>query len=225
MTRGIVLHEGVIADFQGDSALAFWGWPVPPDDGPAAACRAALCIHSGFLEANDSADAALADFRVGIGISHGRAIAGKIGSTEQAKVGVFGPVVNLGSRLEGLTKLFRASILMDEATAAYVRAHLPKSEGRCRRLARIKPYGMETVLTITELLPPANEDSTISDADIVIYEKALDAVIEGRWTQAFDLLSDLPVRDRAKEFLMILLAEHDYKPPSGWDGTIVMTEK
>ncbi|HEY2249722.1 MAG TPA: adenylate/guanylate cyclase domain-containing protein, partial [Planctomycetaceae bacterium] len=225
MTRGIVLHEGVIADFQGDSALAFWGWPVPPDEGPADACRAALCIHSGFRQATGSPDHALADFRVGIGIAHGRAIAGKIGSAEQAKVGVFGPVVNLGSRLEGLTKLFQASILMDESTAAYVRAHLPATEGRCRRLARIKPFGMETVLTITELLPPASPDSTITDAEIATYETALDAVIEGRWPQAFDLLSELPVRDRAKEFLMILLAEHNYQPPADWNGTIVMTGK
>lgn len=225
MTRGIVLHEGVIADFQGDSALAFWGWPVPPEEGPTAACRAALNIHSGFRQATSSPAHALADFRVGIGIAHGRAIAGKIGSTEQAKVGVFGPVVNLGSRLEGLTKHFQASILMDEPTAAHVRANMPASEGRCRRLARIKPYGMETVLTITELLPPASQDSTITDAEIATYETALDAVIEGRWTQAFDLLSELPVRDRAKEFLMIFMAEHNYEAPADWDGTIVMAGK
>ena len=225
MTRGIVLHEGVIADFQGDSALAFWGWPVPPEEGPAAACRAAISIQNEFRQATSTPNHPLADFRVGIGLSHGRAIAGKIGSTEQAKVGVFGPVVNLGSRLEGLTKLFQASILMDEPTAAFVRANLPASEGRCRRLARIKPFGMETVLTITELLPPAGPDSAITNADIATYESALDAVIEGRWGQAFDLLSELPVRDRAKEFLMILMAEHNYEAPVDWNGTIVMTGK
>jgi adenylate cyclase len=124
-----------------------------------------------------------------------------------------------------LTKHFRASILLDEPTAEYVRAHLPAEDGRCRRLARIKPYGMETVLTVTELLPPASEDSTITDTNIVMYETALEAVIDGRWAKALDILSELPIRDRAKDFLMILLAQHNYEPPPGWNGTISMTGK
>jgi adenylate cyclase len=27
MTAGIIRYDGVIADFQGDAALGFWGWP------------------------------------------------------------------------------------------------------------------------------------------------------------------------------------------------------
>ena len=225
MTRGIVRHEGVIADFQGDAALAFWGWPVPPEEGPVAACRAALYIHSEFLRATGDSENMLADFRVGIGVAHGRAIAGKIGSAEQAKVGVFGPVVNLGSRLEGLTKHFRASILLDETTAEYVRANLPESEGRCRRLARIKPYGMETELTVSELLPAFGGDCAVTNENIADYETALQAVIDGQWARALEILSELPVRDRAKDFLMILIAQYNYEPPAGWTGTISMTGK
>ena len=47
----------------------------------------------------------------------GRAVAGRIGPREQAKVTVFGPVVNLASRLETMTKQLRVPILVDEATA------------------------------------------------------------------------------------------------------------
>jgi len=43
----------------------------------------------------------MANFRIGIGIASGTAVAGKIGTIDQAKVSVFGPVVNLASRLEG----------------------------------------------------------------------------------------------------------------------------
>ncbi|MBL4883824.1 MAG: hypothetical protein JKY95_04695, partial [Planctomycetaceae bacterium] len=42
MTQNIIKHDGVIADFQGDSALGFWGWPVPLSQGPLPACEAAL---------------------------------------------------------------------------------------------------------------------------------------------------------------------------------------
>ena len=225
MTRGIVRHDGIIADFQGDAALGFWGWPIAPEEGPVAACRAALDIHAEFRRAVETEGHVLADFQVGIGVSHGRAIAGKIGSAEQAKVGVFGPVVNLGSRLEDLTKHFRASILLDEATAEFARAHLPPSEGRFRRLARLQPYGMETVVTVTELLPPAGDDLDISDEQIATYESALQHVIDGDWARALDLLSELPVRDRAKDFLMIMLAQHNYEAPEDWNGTISMTHK
>ena len=37
-----------------------------------------------------------------------------------AELGVFGPVVNLAARLEGMTKQFRVPILVDENVAAYV---------------------------------------------------------------------------------------------------------
>lgn len=79
MTRGIVRYDGVIADFQGDAALGFWGWPVAMEDGPLPACRAALYIDSIFRAAALDQQHALVDFRVGIGIAHGRAIAGTSG--------------------------------------------------------------------------------------------------------------------------------------------------
>ena len=40
ITQSIFDQEGIIADFQGDSALGFWGWPVA---WPNAAVRACLC--------------------------------------------------------------------------------------------------------------------------------------------------------------------------------------
>ncbi len=46
MTRSVLAEQGVIADFQGDAVLAFWGWPTPLETGPLAACRAALAIRA-----------------------------------------------------------------------------------------------------------------------------------------------------------------------------------
>jgi len=48
MTAGIIRYDGVIADFQGDAALGFWGWPSDSEEGPVAACRAAIHIHQAF---------------------------------------------------------------------------------------------------------------------------------------------------------------------------------
>ena len=125
MTCGIIKYDGVIADFQGDAALGFWGWPKAKENDPRLACCAALDIQAAFLHATTDEGNSLKGFKVGIGIASGRAIAGKIGTDEQIKVGAFGPVVNLGARLESMTKQLRTSILIDELTAERARETLP----------------------------------------------------------------------------------------------------
>src|SRR6185295_5076579 len=84
----------------------------------------------------------LSDFRVGIGIASGRAVAGKIGTVDQVKITVFGPAVNLASRLETMTRQLRASILIDPPTAAVIRATIPREICRVRRLAKVLPVGL-----------------------------------------------------------------------------------
>jgi adenylate cyclase len=219
MTRSIIRHDGVISDIQGDSALGFWGWPVALSEGPLPACRAALSIHNMFRRANLVRRGELAGFRAGIGISCGRAIAGKIGSRDQAKVGVFGPVVNLGARLEQLTKQIGVPILIDEPTAKYVREHLPRSQGRCRRIGLIRLPGVKDPIMVSELLPPANQ-SSISDQNIADFEAAVDAFARGEWDETLELLGRLPVKDRAKDFLLLHIASNNYEAPAGWDGII-----
>ena len=71
----------------------------------------------------------LSGFRMGIGIATGRAVAGKIGTVDQVKVTVFGPVVNLASRLESMTKVLCVPILLDETTARPCRGELPTDVG------------------------------------------------------------------------------------------------
>ncbi len=228
MTCGIIKYDGVIADFQGDAALGFWGWPAPREDDRLSACRAALHIQEEFRQAMQDSQHSLAGFQVGIGVAYGRTIAGKIGTTEQVKVGAFGPTVNLGSRLESMTKQLRASILLDASTADYVRAQLPRSEGRIRRIGCILPAGLTHELVVSQLLPPAEIDNSITDEDIANYESAEKDFVAGRWREALDKLNDLPVHDRVKEFLLSYIAQNaqnNYEPPVDWNGVIVMQSK
>ena len=224
MTAGILKYDGVIADFQGDAALGFWGWPAPPPEGPVAACRAAVYIQQRFQQATNDPSSLLFGFNVGIGIAHGRAIAGKIGSQEQIKVGAFGPPVNIGARLETMTKHVLTPILIDESTAAHVRK-LPKTELRCRKLGRIRPYGMNNSSVVYELLPPVEMDPRISDAAIKTFETAVDALAERRWPDALQLLNQMPADDHTGDFLTAYIADHQNEPPKDWDGVIEMTSK
>ena len=180
-TRHILQTGGVVGDFHGDAAMGFWGWPFEQPDAVARACRAALSIRAEFAAGVPaSRDHPLADFRLGIGLATGRAVAGKIGTVDQVKVTVFGPVVNLASRLEGMTKLLRAPILLDAATAAAARGLLPPDQARVRRVAVVRPYGCDTPLEVSELLPPQAELPELTDHDIAMYEAALDCAARPR---------------------------------------------
>lgn len=225
MTQNIVKYDGVIADFQGDAALGFWGWPVDAGESAIPACLAALAIHEGFSRARSDPGSPLAGFKIGIGLAHGRAIAGKIGSDEQAKVGVFGPVVNLGSRLEGMTKQFGVAILMDEATADQVRNDLPPQAGRCRRLGRFYPCGMQNSVAVSELLPPLGPWSSLTAQQIADFEAGVEAVAAGNWPQARALFERLPETDGPRAFYLDLMSRHNDKPPAGWDGIVALTSK
>lgn len=224
MTRTIIEHEGVIADFQGDSALGFWGWPLDLTDGSLPACRAALQIRQFFEQANERSDGALKGFRVGIGIATGRAIAGRIGTRDHAKIGVFGPVVNVASRLEGLTKKTGASILMDAQTATAAADGLLHYEGRCRRIGQLLPAGFEEPLDVSELLPRESE-SPISNTDIDTFASALASFQAGEWDQCRQMLARLPAEDRTRDFLLVQMASQNYQPPADWSGVIRLESK
>ena len=225
MTRQILDHGGVVGDFHGDAAMGFWGWPVEQPDAPLRACQAALQIRAEFQQSAQDQKHPLADFRMGIGIASGRAVAGKIGTTDQVKVTVFGPVVNIASRLEGMTKTLRAPILIDEATASQVRGPLPEAAGRLRRVARVRPAGMEAAVDVSELLPPFDQFPLMSNDDIQSYEEALDALQALDWEKAFTTLHRVPAEDRVKDFLTVFIAQNNRTPPAGWDGVIPITSK
>jgi adenylate cyclase len=227
---GVTTHQireqgGVLGDFHGDAAMGFWGWPLAQPDAPIRACSAALAIRAAFAETAQRRDDPLADFRVGIGIATGRAVAGKIGTVDQVKVTVFGPVVNLASRLEGMTKILHAPILIDERTAIVLRNRVSPKVARLRRVAVVKPYGLDRKLEVTELLPPIDDYPQLTDENIVDYEKSLDELLAGRWSQAFERLHRVPADDRVKDFLTVFIAQHNRTPPENWNGVIPLAVK
>lgn len=219
---GVVTHQiraegGVVGDFHGDAAMGFWGWPLAQEDAVLRACRAALAIRA-ELEARGG-------FRAGIGMATGLAVAGKIGTVDQVKVSAFGPVVNLASRLEGMTRRLGASILIDQTTAELLRAQLPGTFARLRRVAVVQPYGMQRALTVSELLPAQSAQGALTDQQLADYDSALDLFIAGNWSAAGALLAGLRAADPVARFLGDFVEQHRGTPPPGFDGVIRLESK
>jgi adenylate cyclase len=225
MTHQILARDGVVGDFHGDAAMGFWGWPFETNNTVLNAAQAALAIRSEFEAASAIPDHPLAGFRTGLGIATGKAVAGRIGTVDQVKVTVFGPVVNLAARLESMTKQLRATILIDETTAARVRAEVSPTIARVRRVARVLPFGIKTPLMVSELLPPEGPHSILSDVHVAAYEQAVDALQSGHWSEAFRWLHQVPAEDRVKDFLTVFIAQHGRTPPADWQGFIPMLDK
>jgi adenylate cyclase len=245
MTHQILKCGGVIGDFHGDAAMGFWGWPIAQPDAVAHACQAALGIRAAFLGPNagpshhgghapaersksqSSAELSsqLSNFRVGIGIASGRAVAGRIGTIDQVKVTVFGPVVNLASRLETMTRQLKASILIDPLTAAVIRTSIGPENCRVRRLARVLPNGMTAPIDVSELLPPERDCPELSNEHLVTYEDALAAFERRDWRLAFQCLRANRSTDHANEFLAQFIDRHGNAPPPNWDGTVPLDSK
>lgn len=225
MTSQILRFGGVTGDFQGDAALGFWGWPIDSDEAALNACRAALAIREQFAKAQADPDSPLANFETSIGIAHGRAVAGKIGTREQVKVTVFGPVVNLASRLEGMTRQLHVPILIDDKLDALIRADSTGFEGRIRRLLKVLPYGMDNELTVSELVPPESVMPQLSSQHLADFEQGVESFIDGDWQAAWRFLHNMPADDRAQDFLALQITQHGRTAPSDWDGIVRIRKK
>jgi adenylate cyclase len=224
MTTNIIDKDGVIGDFQGDSAMGFWGWPLEAAGQVEQAARAALGIRRDFLRAASQPGHPLNGFSCGVGIAHGPAMAGRLGTADQFKIGVFGPVVNRAARLESMTKFFKVPILLDDQAAQRLDGARTAHWARRRRLARVQPFGMAHTTLISELLPPAVEPGAMAERDRRDYEAGLDAFLAGNWPDARDLWQRLPA-DSARDFLQSFMDRHANVPPADWDGVIALEGK
>ena len=219
MTSSILEHGGVIGDFHGDAAMGFWGWPLNQADRAIRAIEASMQIKSEFAKINLDPEHSLKDFQVGIGIATGSAVAGKIGTSDQVKVTAFGPVVNLASRLEGMTKWFGGSILLDEETVNQVRDqphHLT-----LQRLGSFLPYGLRKPATVHRVVPVDLDEAN----DLARYDKALLKFEAGQWNEATEILKSLGDEPCSQFLLKHIERQTDSKPPMGFSGVIELSSK
>ncbi|MEX0619278.1 MAG: adenylate/guanylate cyclase domain-containing protein, partial [Pseudohongiellaceae bacterium] len=121
VTEIIFEYSGTIDKYVGDMVMAFWGAPLEDRDHRRNAMASALKmltkvdeLKPHFREKN------LPEVNIGVGINTGIMNVGDMGSTYRRAYTVLGDAVNLGSRLEGLTKLYGNRLLGGEETLSGV---------------------------------------------------------------------------------------------------------
>ena len=99
--RAITSEGGTVMQFVGDAVMAVFGAPVPQSDHAARALAAAVALHEAQAAVNARwAEAGLAPFGLGIGLSTGPVAAALLGSDEHLEYSVVGDTVNLTQRLQ-----------------------------------------------------------------------------------------------------------------------------
>jgi len=118
VTQTLLDHDATIDKYIGDAVMAFWNAPNTVDDHAAKACEAALAVIAASKAETDSwNDEGILPVRTRIGLHAGEAIVGNVGSSDRLNYTALGDTVNLASRLEGLNRALKSSILISEDLA------------------------------------------------------------------------------------------------------------
>ncbi|MEW6408827.1 MAG: adenylate/guanylate cyclase domain-containing protein, partial [Nitrospirota bacterium] len=168
MTKVIFRLEGTLDKFIGDAILAFWGAPMRQENHAELAVRCALDMVKRLEELQQkwhSEDKPLLD--AGIGINTGEVLVGNIGAEgEKMDYTVIGDHVNLGSRVESLTRKYNTHILITEFTLNKIRDLVIAGSLDCisiKGLEKVMVKGKEKPVEIYEVksLEPGSESMII----------------------------------------------------------------
>lgn len=117
MIEVIFRHQGTVEQLVGDEIVALFGLPEPGPDVALRAVRAASDMVAAVarLGARWAAEGR-PTFDIGVGISSGRVMAGTIGSDRRRELVVVGRAMVAASRIQRMTRLFDAHIIVEEET-------------------------------------------------------------------------------------------------------------
>lgn len=206
---------GTIDKFMGDGIMVYFGAPLST---PSDALHAVECAQrmSRLFSSNALASPAGRPApRVGIGLATGLVIAGGVGNARRMDYTVMGDVVNLASRIEGLTKQYKSDLLFCEETANRVKATLP-----ARFVDAVRVKGKTVATRLYDLV----DDEALRTG----YAAAMASYREGRFAQAASAFAALRVKhpnDGPTATLAERCVELEKSPPPDWDGTSTATMK
>ena len=217
-------RRGTLDKYIGDAIMAFWGAPVADSEHARHGVLAALGMQARLLEVNELVRSrGWPPIRIGIGVNSGMMSVGDMGSKVRRAYTVMGDAVNLGSRLEALTRVYGVGIIVGQGTRDLVR------DGVFRELDKVKVKGKDEPVAIFEAV--GIEGSVADDllAEIGLWHQCLKQYRAQEWDQAELSLLNLtrmnPDHRLYKEFWERLTLMRASPPGAGWDGVTAFKTK
>lgn len=216
ITRVIHDHRGTIDKYMGDAVMAFWGAPLEDPEHARHAVLAGLAmIEKVKALATPFAARGWPPIAVGVGVASGEMNVGNMGSEFRMAYTVMGDTVNLGSRLEGLTKQYGVGMIVSEATmreapdVLFRELDLVRVKGKTEPVAIYQPLGLRS--GIDEQIAAATGR----------FAEALACFRTQSWDEATAMLEELNenAADPLYEVYLERIRSFRRGPPMpGWDG-------
>jgi len=224
MTHIIHQNRGTIDKYMGDAIMAFWGAPLRDSDHARHAVQAALAMHQGMEELAESfIQRGWKPLKIGIGLNTGTMNVGNMGSDFRLAYTVLGDAVNLGSRLESLTKQYGVNIMISEYTKAAV------SDLVTRELDQVRVKGKDQPVRIYEPVGFEGEVDATTLAGLAEYHEALELYRRQKWLEASAAFNALAAKEPGRLIHTTYLdrIQHFIAEPPGpnWDGVYTHKEK
>jgi class 3 adenylate cyclase/HAMP domain-containing protein len=219
----IIMHNhGVVDKYMGDAIMAFYGAPERTRHEASEAVQSAFEMLEALKDFNVwQAQRGRPEFRIGIGINYGVVTVGNIGSEKKMDYTVIGDMVNIGSRLEGLTKVYDQPIIISESVAKKIEKQFP-----CRLIDRVivkgKTAGIGIYTSRKELSPEEQHVWQLhEEAARLFYERSFEDA-----ARLFQEVQELLPGDRSSAmFLERSKSNIASPPPPDWTGAMAMTVK
>lgn len=226
MTKMVFQYNGTVDKYEGDALMAEFGAPVFYEDHALQACYAALEMMRRLRSMNFSQYAkGLTRLDGRIGINSGDMIVGNMGSEQVFDYTVIGDNVNLGSRLEGVNKIYETRIMISEDTYKLV-----KDAVVSRPLDLIRVKGREKPVLAFELVgrrDSRNPDNVITM--LPVFTNGYRYYRNREWQKATECfkycLEIVPGDGPSKEYIQRIKEYEINPPPDDWDGVYTMKGK
>lgn len=201
LTGLIRANRGTIDKYMGDCVMAFWGAPVETPDHAHLAVKSALEMANAIRALNEEHRAkGMPEIGIGIGCNTGNMCVGDMGSNIRRSYTVIGDAVNLGSRLEGLSKVYGVDIVVSESTRKLA------PEFGWQELDRVRVKGKDQAVSIFWPVAPANRIGADTESELKTWASFLKAYRAQDWDQCDVLMLNL-LRMNAKKFLYHLYSD------------------
>jgi len=222
MTRIVHETQGTIDKYIGDAVMAFWGAPVRDAEHASKAVTAGLAMQEALVDMNEEfEERGWPHIAIGVGINTGPMSVGNMGSSFRKAYTVLGDAVNLGSRLEGITKVYGVGFIVAESTSE--KAH----EFLYRELDKVRVKGKDEPVTILEPLGRKDELTQEQKQKAEDFRQAVLMYRQQDWDGAQEaletLLNEEPGCLLYELYLERITIFREEPPGEYWDG--VFTHK